>query len=236
MGSSVPHIRTYQVSLLKPEPSATLRYVSESVMREVVGDRTVDEVITIGRYEIESEAMRHGRKVAIMRNQDQGNSVNPEFAQTSRTCPRFCTQPVELAPGVLTFAELEVLHVLKQIRDGDTSVLVIGSHTSAWVDKGIIPGTVNIPWDTRDIGYSNPVAVKAILETQLGARQRASLWDFDEARTSVLFCNDSWCGQSPATIKGLPRIGYPAHKILRYRGGKQDRESLELTMLKPSGE
>jgi membrane protease subunit HflK len=26
------------------EPSATLRYVSESVMREVVGDRTVDEV------------------------------------------------------------------------------------------------------------------------------------------------------------------------------------------------
>ena len=35
------------------EPSETLRYVSESVMREVVGDRTVDEVITIGRQEIE---------------------------------------------------------------------------------------------------------------------------------------------------------------------------------------
>ena len=39
------------------EPSATLRYVSESVMREVVGDRTVDEVITVGRQEIESEAL-----------------------------------------------------------------------------------------------------------------------------------------------------------------------------------
>lgn len=39
------------------EPSETLRYVSESVMREVVGDRTVDEVITIGREEIESEAL-----------------------------------------------------------------------------------------------------------------------------------------------------------------------------------
>ncbi|MEM7601718.1 MAG: FtsH protease activity modulator HflK [Verrucomicrobiota bacterium] len=35
---------------------ATLRDASESVMREVVGDRTVDEVITIGRQEIESEA------------------------------------------------------------------------------------------------------------------------------------------------------------------------------------
>ncbi|WP_286828830.1 MULTISPECIES: FtsH protease activity modulator HflK [Kordiimonas] len=39
------------------EPRQTLRYVSESVMREVVGDRTVDEVITIGRQEIENEAL-----------------------------------------------------------------------------------------------------------------------------------------------------------------------------------
>lgn len=38
-------------------PDATLRDASESVMREVVGDRTVDEVITIGRQEIESEAL-----------------------------------------------------------------------------------------------------------------------------------------------------------------------------------
>src|ERR1700746_1556844 len=39
------------------EPGGTLREVSESVMREVVGDRTVDEVITIGRQEIEVEAL-----------------------------------------------------------------------------------------------------------------------------------------------------------------------------------
>ncbi len=39
------------------EPRETLRYVSKSVMREVVGDRTVDEVITIGRQEIETEAL-----------------------------------------------------------------------------------------------------------------------------------------------------------------------------------
>jgi len=39
------------------EPQDTLRDISESVMRTVVGDRTVDEVITIGRQEIESEAL-----------------------------------------------------------------------------------------------------------------------------------------------------------------------------------
>ena len=38
-------------------PDDTLRDASESVMREVVGDRTVDEVITVGRREIEAEAL-----------------------------------------------------------------------------------------------------------------------------------------------------------------------------------
>ncbi len=39
------------------EPGWTLRDASESAMREVVGDRTVDEVLTIGRQEIENEAL-----------------------------------------------------------------------------------------------------------------------------------------------------------------------------------
>lgn len=38
------------------DPIGTLRDISESVMREVVGDRTVDEVLTYGRQEIESDA------------------------------------------------------------------------------------------------------------------------------------------------------------------------------------
>jgi len=39
------------------EPEKTLRDLSESVMREVIGDRTVDEVLTIGRHEIETAAL-----------------------------------------------------------------------------------------------------------------------------------------------------------------------------------
>ena len=38
-------------------PEDTLRNVSEAVMRTMVGDRTVDEVITIGRQQIEVEAV-----------------------------------------------------------------------------------------------------------------------------------------------------------------------------------
>lgn len=38
-------------------PAETLRAASESVMREVIGDRTVDEVLTIGRQEIEAQTL-----------------------------------------------------------------------------------------------------------------------------------------------------------------------------------
>lgn len=38
------------------DPDATLRDLSESIVREIIGDRTVDEAITIGRQEIDSIA------------------------------------------------------------------------------------------------------------------------------------------------------------------------------------
>jgi len=65
------------------EPSETLRYVSESVMREVVGDRTVDEVITVGRQEIETEALTKMQALAtkyamgISIDQVQLKNINP---------------------------------------------------------------------------------------------------------------------------------------------------------------
>jgi membrane protease subunit HflK len=65
------------------DPVGTLRYISESVMRTVVGDRTVDEVITIGREEIEEEAMER-LEIAVQKyelgigiEQVQLQNVNP---------------------------------------------------------------------------------------------------------------------------------------------------------------
>ena len=179
------------------------------------------------------DVMHYGRMVTIMRNQNQSNSIDPDFTKTSRKCPPFCIQPGELAPGVKTIAELEVLHFLKIISDGDESMMVIDSRTSAWVAKGVIPGTVNIPWDTFNIEKSGPAAVQKILENQLGVQHRDGFCNFDNVKTLVMFCNGPWCGQSSTTIKDLLKIGYPAHKILWYRGGMQDWESLGLTTIKP---
>ena len=65
------------------DPGNTLRDVSESVMREVVGDRTVDEVITIGRQEIEVNALQKMQELSkqyemgIGIDQVQLKNVNP---------------------------------------------------------------------------------------------------------------------------------------------------------------
>ena len=64
-------------------PGETLRDLSESVMREVVGDRTVDEVITIGRQEIEDEALVNMQDlvakytIGISIDQVQLKNINP---------------------------------------------------------------------------------------------------------------------------------------------------------------
>jgi len=64
-------------------PGGTLRDASESAMREVIGDRTVDEVLTSGRQEIEDQCLlrlkeladRYGLGVSIM--QVQLKDVHP---------------------------------------------------------------------------------------------------------------------------------------------------------------
>jgi len=61
----------------------TLRDASEAVMREVVGDRTVDEVITVGRQGIESEAQKKLKglvelyELGMVIDQVQLKDVNP---------------------------------------------------------------------------------------------------------------------------------------------------------------
>ncbi len=65
------------------DPEQTLRDASEAVMREVVGDRTVDEVITVGRQGIEAESQKKLADLVtlydlgITINQIQLINVNP---------------------------------------------------------------------------------------------------------------------------------------------------------------
>jgi rhodanese-related sulfurtransferase len=173
--------------------------------------------------------------VSFSRNQDNNNTVNPAFAKTSRPCPPFCIQPSSLAPNVETIAETEVIHYVKKMKEGDSSIAVIDSRTPDWVAKGTIPGAQNLPFTLIKNAMKN-LDAGALADTlkKFGVKVSDSgdLYNYSNAKTLVMFCNGMWCGQSPTNIKDLLALGYPSHKIKWYRGGMQNWEILGLNTAK----
>ena len=179
------------------------------------------------------DVMHNGKKVTIMRDQNQKATVNKDFAKTSRKCPPFCINPMQLAPGVETLGEVEVLEYLDKMTKGDKSIMVIDSRTPNWVAKGTIPGSVNIPWTKlAPQKGASPIDIAEIMTSQFNVKEQEGLFDYREAKTLVMFCNGMWCGQSPNNIRTLLRFGYPAEKIKWYRGGMQNWSNLGFTTVK----
>ena len=175
------------------------------------------------------DVINHGKKAKITRNQNNKNMIKQDFAKTSRPCPPFCIQPMVLAPGVETIAELEVMDYLSKMANGDKTILVIDSRTPDWAKKGTIPGSINIPWTKLNASKADPIAIGDIMEERFNVEGDDEDRDFSKAKTLVMFCNGMWCGQSPNNIKSLLKMGYPANKIKWYRGGMQDWEVLGLS-------
>lgn len=144
--------------------------------------------------------------VEIKRVQDPNAVIAPDFAKTARKCPPFCIEPMIIAPGVVTVGELEVIQFLK-----DKKGVLVDARSQDWYLRGTIPGSTNIPY--------SEVATRL---DELGCRKASDSWDCTGAKATLLFCNGPWCGQSPTAIHTMLKAGYPADKILYYRGGMQD--------------
>ena len=180
--------------------------------------------------------MHNGKTVTITRSTDPNAQVPEAYLKTARSCPPFCIQPMQVAAGVETVGELEVLGYLKRISNGDRKVMVVDSRTPDWVSRGTIPGSVNIPWDRINVDVGGTFEIEAeadtmnqILVDQFGARLENGKWDFRNAKTLVLYCNGIWCPQSSVNIKTLTKLGYPTYKLKWYRGGMQSWVSVGLT-------
>lgn len=153
--------------------------------------------------------------VEIMRNQDQNNTIDPAYAKTSRKCPPFCIQPMQVAPGVTTVGEMELLAFAEK------GGKLIDGRTIEWHLDGTIPSAINMPYTQM-----------AERLDEIGcARKSDGKWNCDNAEEVLLFCNGPWCGQSPMAIKAMLREGYPAEKIMYYRGGMQAWHTLGLTVV-----
>ena len=101
---------------------------------------------------------------------------------------------------MLTVEELEIFHNKKN------DLLIIDTRKPDTIDEVSIPGAKNIPYDE---------IVKRIKE-------------LDENHPNIFFCNGPQCPQSSTAIKRLLDKGFPADRILYYRGGMHDRITLGL--------
>lgn len=211
---------------MKPNKSAALACLL--LLATVVF--AADQPVGITAQQPYMDVMHEGKLVRIQRDPDNFAQIDPDFAMTSRPCPPYCVQPMHLAPGVETVGELEVLNYLQRITRRDDSVLVIDSRDADWlIRSGIIPAAIHLPWDRLHPSHAKPDAIAEILELDFGASRSGALWNFENAKTLVFYCNGPWCGQSPTNIKQLLAMGYPAHKLKWYRGGMQVWKSLGLT-------
>ena len=121
------------------------------------------------------EVLHQGRKVSIERNPDPDNMVDPDYSLTSRPCPPYCIQPMQIAPGVETIGELELIDYLKKV---GKDFMVIDSRDGDWpLRSGVIPGAVVIPWQELHPAHSDTEKIAETLVLRFGAaRQEGSSW------------------------------------------------------------
>ncbi len=194
----------------------------------------------------------NGKMVRVERVQDQSHVVDAAWARTSRKCPPFCAQPMEVAPGVKVAGEQEVFDFMQKMVNTGKGVL-IDARIASFHNAGTIPGSINIEFKLfqsgeltdelkkamkiigakqRDIGYFDVTMDKALKGLGLETNKHG-YWDFNDVKELMLWCNGPWCGQSPAAIRGLLELGFPAEKIHYYRGGMQMWQIMGLTTIKP---
>ena len=139
--------------------------------------------------------------IAIERVPSNGGFI----ADTTQFCPPLSMQPIKVAEGVETVGELELIDFMVQKRG-----LLIDARTEELHLREAIPGSVNIPYT---------LMVSRLDE--LGCSKSNKEWNCAAAERVALYCTGMQCGQSAIAIRAMLSEGYPAEKILYYRGGLQ---------------
>jgi len=166
-----------------------------------------------------------GKEVKIERIQDVKHRLTSSFSQTSRECPPFCVQPMNIG-NVKTIGELELLEYIKEMQKDNSDMLLIDARTRDWSRQGTIPSSVNLPFTMLQ---NDSKHINKILNI-LGAKKENGKWNFNKVPTMIIFSNGLWDAQATKAIKSLVELGCPENKILYYRGGMQSWNILGLTI------
>ncbi len=155
-----------------------------------------------------------GKAVKVHRIQNTKHKLTGEYAKIYR--PGKDIQPIKTHKDIQTIGEVEVLQFMSE-KGNKKKGLLIDLRAKKVYKKESIPSAVNIPYATKD----NKVKIKKILKI-LGAKRKSDgSLDTSRALDIAFYCDGLWSEKSPEFIKTFLDLGYPAEKILYYRGGMQ---------------
>ena len=155
-----------------------------------------------------------GKAVKVHRIQDTKHKLTGEYANIYR--PGKYIQPIKMHENVQTVGEVEILNFMKT-KVNKKKGLLVDLRSKKEYQSESIPSAVNIPARVKD----NKAKLEKILKV-LGAKRSADgTLDTSDALDVAFYCNGLWCEKSSDFIKVFLDLGYPADKILYYRGGFQ---------------
>ncbi len=155
-----------------------------------------------------------GKAVKVHRIQDTKNKLTGEYAKQYR--PYKYIQPIKMHKNIKTIGEVELLTFMKEKANSKKGIL-IDLRSKKDYSAESIPSATNIPARVKD----NKVKLEKILKV-LGAKREADgTLNTKKAIDVAFYCHGLWCKQSSDFIKEFLKLGYPAEKILYYRGGFQ---------------
>lgn len=155
-----------------------------------------------------------GKAVKVHRIQNTKHKLTGEYAKIYR--PGKDIQPIKTHKDIQTIGEVEVLQFMSK-KGNKKKGLLVDLRPKKVYKKESIPSAVNIPYATKD----NKVKIKKILKI-LGAKRKSDgSLDTSRALDIAFYCDGLWSEKSPEFIKTFLELGYPAEKILYYRGGMQ---------------
>ena len=114
--------------------------------------------------------------------------------------------PLEVAPGVATVGELEVIAHL------EAGLPLCDTRPYPAFAQGTLPGAFHVHHE------------------QIVER----MGELDRQRATVMFCNGPQCSATPWAIGRLLAAGYPAHALRFYRGGLHDWITLGYPIVIPA--
>ncbi|WP_218588630.1 rhodanese-like domain-containing protein [Marivita hallyeonensis] len=153
------------------------------------------------------------------------NGTEMTISRQGPTCPGSCIQPMQVAPGVRTLGELEVIAFLQSTVEAGSGLLIDVRMPGTFM-SGSLPGAVNVPVAT----FSTDNPYRDDLLSALGAETSGNTRSFSNAFTLLVFGEGADDRSATDAITGLLDAGYPENKILYYRGGTADWTRLGLNL------